>query len=119
VANATCIDGYYQSTGFAQAEEASFDEPLVYTPPGRLPLNFWGLSGNWTMTGDAVVLNERAGRIAFQFHARDLNLVMGPSPQERRFRSAFSSTASSRRTLRGATWTRTAAGWSATSAPVG
>jgi hypothetical protein len=27
-------------------------------------------------------LNEPGGRIAFQFHARDLNLVMGPPSQE-------------------------------------
>jgi hypothetical protein len=27
-------------------------------------------------------LNEPGGRIAFEFHARDLNLVMGPSSQE-------------------------------------
>jgi hypothetical protein len=27
------------------------------------------------------ILNEGGGRIAFQFHARDLNLVMGPSSQ--------------------------------------
>jgi thiol-disulfide isomerase/thioredoxin len=73
--------GYRQTTGFAQEEVARFDEPRVYTPPGRLPLNSWGLSGTWTMTGDAAVLNERGGRIAFQFHARDLNLVMGPSSQ--------------------------------------
>jgi thiol-disulfide isomerase/thioredoxin len=71
--------GYRQSTGFAQEDLARFDEPGVYTPPGRLRLNAWGLSGNWTVTGDAAVLNEPGGRIAFQFHARDLNLVMGPS----------------------------------------
>jgi hypothetical protein len=42
-------------------------------------LNVWGLSGNWTVAGHAAVLNERGGRIAFRFHARDLNLVMGPT----------------------------------------
>jgi thiol-disulfide isomerase/thioredoxin len=73
--------GYRQSTGFAQEELAGFDRARVYTPPLQLPLNSWGLSGNWTMTGDAGVLNEPGGRIAFQFHARDLNLVMGPSSQ--------------------------------------
>jgi thiol-disulfide isomerase/thioredoxin len=73
--------GYQQSTGFAHEDVARFDEPRVYTSPGRLPLNHWGLSGNWTMAGHAAVLNERGGRIAFQFHARDLNLVMGPSSQ--------------------------------------
>jgi thiol-disulfide isomerase/thioredoxin len=71
--------GYQQSTGFAQEAGARFDEPRVYTPPARLPLNSWGLSGNWTVAGHAAVLNEPGGRIAFHFHARDLNLVMGPS----------------------------------------
>jgi thiol-disulfide isomerase/thioredoxin len=71
--------GYSQSTGFAQGDVASFDEPRVYALPGRLRLNEWGLSGNWTVAGPAAVLNERGGRIAFQFHARDLNLVMGPT----------------------------------------
>jgi thiol-disulfide isomerase/thioredoxin len=71
--------GYNQSTGFAQDGAATFDEPRVYAPPGRLPLNSWGLSGNWTVAGHAAVSNEPGGRIAFHFHARDLNLVMGPS----------------------------------------
>src|SRR5919106_1398815 len=74
--------GYRQSTGFAQDDVARFDQPRVYTPPLRLPLNTWGLTGTWTVSGDAGVLNEPGGRIAFQFHARDLNLVMGPSSQE-------------------------------------
>jgi thiol-disulfide isomerase/thioredoxin len=71
--------GYRQTTGFAQEDVARFDEPGFYTLPGRLPLNYWGLSGNWTMTEGAAVSNQRGGRIAFRFHARDLNLVMGPS----------------------------------------
>jgi thiol-disulfide isomerase/thioredoxin len=71
--------GYNQTTGFAQEGVASFDEPRAYTLPERLRLNEWGLSGNWTVAGRAAVLNEPGGRIAFQFHARDLNLVMGPS----------------------------------------
>ena len=73
--------GYRQSTGFAQEGVVSLDEPRDYTLPGRLRLNEWGLSGNWAVAGHAAVLNERGGRIAFQFHARDLNLVMGPSSQ--------------------------------------
>jgi thiol-disulfide isomerase/thioredoxin len=71
--------GYRQSTGFAQERVARFDEPTGYTPPDRLPLNSWGLSGNWTVAEHAAVLNKPGGRIAFQFHARDVNLVMGPS----------------------------------------
>jgi Thioredoxin like C-terminal domain/AhpC/TSA family len=48
-------------------------------PPRR---NHWTLAGNWTMTPEAVVLNEPNGRIAFRFHARDVHLVMGPTARE-------------------------------------
>jgi hypothetical protein len=44
----------------------------------QLRLNQWALAGNWTVENERVVLDEPNGRIAFQFHARDLNLVMGP-----------------------------------------
>ena len=42
-------------------------------------LNSWGLAGTWTVARHAAVLNEPGGRIAFRFHARDVNLVMGPA----------------------------------------
>jgi thiol-disulfide isomerase/thioredoxin len=75
--------GYGQSSGFAQNEDARFDDPHAYTAPSRLPLNYWGLSGTWTVARHAAVLNEPGGRIAFRFHARDVNLVMGPASQGR------------------------------------
>jgi thiol-disulfide isomerase/thioredoxin len=71
--------GYGQSTGFASEDVAAFDEPHVYAAPARLPLNRWDISGNWTVARHAALLNQPAGRVAFQFHARDLNLVMGPA----------------------------------------
>jgi thiol-disulfide isomerase/thioredoxin len=71
--------GYGQSSGFAQDDVARFDEPAAYAAPARLPLNSWGLSGTWTVAQHAAVANEPGGRVAFQFHARDLNLVMGPA----------------------------------------
>jgi thiol-disulfide isomerase/thioredoxin len=70
--------GYRQGTGFAQQGVARFDEPAGYVAPDRLALNTWALSGSWTVGGPAVVADEPGGRIAFQFHARDVNLVMGP-----------------------------------------
>ena len=73
--------GYGQSAGFAQDEVARFDEPHAYTAPTRLPLNYWALAGTWTVARHAAVLNEPGGRIAFRFHARDVNLVMGPASQ--------------------------------------
>ena len=51
----------------------------AYSAPGRLRLNHWALQGNWTISNEAVVLDEAAGRIVYQFHARDLHLVMGPT----------------------------------------
>jgi thiol-disulfide isomerase/thioredoxin len=74
--------GYGQSTGFASEDSAAFDKPHVYAARARLPLNYWDLAGKWTVTRNAAVLNEPGGRIAFQFHARDLNLVMGPESKD-------------------------------------
>ena len=44
--------------------------------PGTM--NHWALGGNWTITRHAAIANEPGGQIAFQFGARDVNLVMGP-----------------------------------------
>jgi thiol-disulfide isomerase/thioredoxin len=71
--------GYRQSTGFASEDVARLDAPHVYAAATQLPRNHWDLSGNWTVAAHAAVLNEPGGRLAFQFHARDLNLVMGPA----------------------------------------
>ena len=50
-----------------------------YVAPDRLPLNHWALTGTWTVAGHAAVSNAPGARVAFQFHARDVNLVMGPA----------------------------------------
>jgi thiol-disulfide isomerase/thioredoxin len=71
--------GYGQSAGFASNDVADFDQPHVYAAAPRLPLNSWDLSGNWTVDRHAAILTETDGRIAFQFQARDVNLVMGPT----------------------------------------
>ena len=70
--------GYGQSAGFASADIAAFDEPRAYELP-PLRLNQWGLSGTWTVARHAGLSQERGGRVAYRFHARDLNLVMGPA----------------------------------------
>jgi thiol-disulfide isomerase/thioredoxin len=72
--------GYAQSTGFASGSRARFDRPHPYGAAPRLPLNYWDLSGTWTVAAHAALLDEPGGRIAFAFHARDVNLVMGPAP---------------------------------------
>ena len=70
--------GYQQAEGFASPGGARANRPHTYTIPSRLNLNDWALSGDWTITGRAAVLKAANGRIAFRFHARDVNLVMGP-----------------------------------------
>jgi len=70
--------GNGQATGFDPGGRAAWDEPHEYTAPEHLRLNHWGLTGNWTVRSDASALNEPNGRIAYQFHARDVNLVVGP-----------------------------------------
>jgi thiol-disulfide isomerase/thioredoxin len=45
----------------------------------RLGVNQWTLDGDWKQSSRAVALNKPNGRIVYRFHARDLNLVMGPA----------------------------------------
>jgi thiol-disulfide isomerase/thioredoxin len=71
--------GYGQASGFAQEDVARFNEASAYAAPTRLPLNYWAFSGTWTAARHAGISNEPGARIAFQFHARDVNLVMGPA----------------------------------------
>ncbi len=70
--------GYGRTVNFSSSGGPLRDEPRAYTAPGRLQLNHWALSGDWTMTKGAVISNRANGRIAYRFHARDLHLVMGP-----------------------------------------
>ena len=50
-----------------------------YAAPNQLRLNQWALVGDWTVESERVVSDSADGGIVFQFHARDLNLVMGPT----------------------------------------
>jgi thiol-disulfide isomerase/thioredoxin len=55
--------------GYEQAQnQAPADAPLA--------LNQWSLSGDWNVESRAAVLTADEGRIAFRFHARDVNLVL-------------------------------------------
>jgi thiol-disulfide isomerase/thioredoxin len=48
-------------------------------PDQSLHLNQWTLVGDWTVGEESVGLNAANGKILIRFHARDLNLVMGPA----------------------------------------
>jgi thiol-disulfide isomerase/thioredoxin len=71
--------GYERTENFASPGGPVQDEAYVYDAPARLRLNHWALAGDWTMEKQAIKVNKANGTIAYRFHARDLNLVMGPA----------------------------------------
>jgi thiol-disulfide isomerase/thioredoxin len=77
--------GYRRTENFASPGGVLPDEPGSYTIPAQLRLNDWALSGDWTMKPEATRLNAANGQIAYRFHARDLNLVMGRAAAAVRF----------------------------------
>jgi Thioredoxin like C-terminal domain len=71
--------GYEQAVDFASPGGLAPDQRQVYAAPERLRLNHWALSGDWTVDSHAATANTAGGRISYRFHARDVNLVMGPA----------------------------------------
>ncbi len=68
--------GYEQGRSFASTGGAVPDEAHLYEVPESLRLNQWALGGEWTIEAGAAVSTAAGGRIAFRFHARDVNLVL-------------------------------------------
>jgi hypothetical protein len=73
----------------AAADWGSLESPETYLGADRsenrvgdgtpqLQLNQWSLSGDWKQEQEAALVREVGGRITYRFHARDVNLVMGP-----------------------------------------
>ncbi|HAL22959.1 MAG TPA: cytochrome C biogenesis protein [Stenotrophomonas sp.] len=80
--------GHARAEQFASPGGQRDDTPFDYTLPAALQLNQWGLAGRWTVSDEAAQLQQSGGRIGFQFHARDLHLVLAPGADGRpvRFR---------------------------------
>jgi cytochrome c biogenesis protein CcdA/thiol-disulfide isomerase/thioredoxin len=58
-----------------------------YLLPGKYQLNHWGFDGRWTVEPQRSISQGTGGKIAFQFRARDLHLVLGSTTgQPIRFR---------------------------------
>ncbi|WP_059065887.1 cytochrome c biogenesis protein DipZ [Stenotrophomonas indicatrix] len=70
--------GHARAEQFAAPGGQRADAAFGYTLPSTLALNQWGLSGQWRVNDEAAQLQQAGGRIAFQFHARDLHLVLAP-----------------------------------------
>lgn len=71
--------GYQRLWNFASPGGAVLRERHDYTTPAVLHLNQWALSGEWSMDQEAATSRAASARVSFRFHARDVNLVMGPS----------------------------------------
>jgi hypothetical protein len=74
--------GSERTENFASPNGAVLGGQHVYMAPAELRLNHWALTGDWTMQRQAVVLNAGEGTITYRFHARDVNVVMGPSERD-------------------------------------
>jgi hypothetical protein len=70
--------GRNQTQGFSSLGRMPVGTSRKYDAPQSLKLNHWALSGDWTVSTGAVALDKPGGRVVYRFHARDVNLVMGP-----------------------------------------
>lgn len=70
--------GYERTEGFASPEGSVRDKSHNYAPPAVLGVNQWALEGDWAMKRRVLVADKSGGRLFYQFHARDLHLVLGP-----------------------------------------
>jgi thiol-disulfide isomerase/thioredoxin len=71
--------GYGRTENFASPGGLVRGVPHAYEFPAQLRLNYWALSGDWTIGEQATTANAAGARITYRFHARDLHLVMGPA----------------------------------------
>ncbi len=75
--------GYEQARNFASPGPPGLDESRDYAVPDDLRLNQWALAGEWAIERGASVLTGSEGSLAFRFHARDVNVVLGPPARGR------------------------------------
>ncbi len=73
--------GYDRADSFLSPGGMKQDIAHLYSAPKHLELNQWGFSGTWTDNAQVATLDAAHGGIVYRFHARDLHLVLGPSPK--------------------------------------
>jgi cytochrome c biogenesis protein CcdA/thiol-disulfide isomerase/thioredoxin len=72
--------GFEGAANFASPGGLVANQRHVYAGAASLKLNQWALAGDWTVEPQRAVSNTSGGRIVYRFHARDVHLVLGPSP---------------------------------------
>jgi thiol-disulfide isomerase/thioredoxin len=70
--------GYGRNLYFASPNQIAIGRRQSYDAIDELRLNQWSLAGDWSVDEEGAFAHGRAAKILFSFHARDLNLVMGP-----------------------------------------
>lgn len=70
--------GYSRAERFASPGGQLSDQSRVYTAAAPLRSNQWALMGQWRVEDEKAGLEQAAGKVLYRFHARDLNLVLGP-----------------------------------------
>ena len=78
--------GYQRTENFSSPGGQMPDKQFTYKFPNKMSLNQWALSGDWTMQEQLILLDQPHGQIAYQFHARDLHVVMESTKNPIRFR---------------------------------
>jgi thiol-disulfide isomerase/thioredoxin len=71
--------GYERTNNFVSRDGMVSDKDHLYAAPSSLRLNHWALSGDWIAGRHSIASAQPHGTISYAFHARDLNLVMGPA----------------------------------------
>lgn len=71
--------GYGQTQGFASPGGIISDKTASYAMPPNLQLNQWALTGEWNISRERILLTGKQGKLVYRFHARDLNLILGPA----------------------------------------
>jgi len=69
--------------GYARTENLRIEPSIIknhvanYKGVTGLKPDEWTLNGNWLIESEKALLKKPTGKISFQFHARDLHLVLG------------------------------------------
>jgi len=73
--------GYSRAENQVSIPPVQRDQSEDYQLPKAFAENQWSLAGRWKVQAEKAVLVKAPGRIVYQFHARDLHLVLGPGTE--------------------------------------
>ncbi|HEY4029334.1 MAG TPA: cytochrome c biogenesis protein DipZ [Caulobacteraceae bacterium] len=72
--------GYGRAERFASPGGERKDQSAAYAAPDSFRADGWALTGSWKVEKEQATALAAGDRILFRFRARDLHMVLGPSP---------------------------------------